>query len=311
MTIEPAPAPQESPPQALPSEAPAPNVARRRLRAIFAADVANYGGMVTIDETGTIDALQIVRQLATSGIASHGGWLFGLPGDGVFALFESSVDALVCALSVQTRLAAAPRLSALKLRIGLHLGEVMFRDGLPYGEALVVAARLESLAEPGGILVSASVMDAAAAHVSATFVEGGVRTLKHSPRRITTFHVLPPPRAGAREPAEAPLDRTLAPEPAAKRRAPAFVSSDPPAPAAATRAEGRQDGPPLDDLRLNQLIQLLTVHLGPFAKCLVRRKAAACPQASDLIQVLALEIPRASERQDFVSRAEAIAKGPH
>ena len=184
---------------------------RRRLRAVFAADIANFGGLVTIDETNTIDALSITRRVAIEELAKHGGWLFGMPGDGIFALFESTVDAVRCALAVQTRLAAAPKLHNLKMRIGLHLGEVLFQDELPYGKSLVIASRLESLAVPGGILVSSSVMDAVAPHIAATFVESGVRTLKHSPRRIETFRVLPPPPPSERGPAAAPLDRTFAP----------------------------------------------------------------------------------------------------
>lgn len=184
---------------------------RRRLRAVFAADIANYGGLVTIDETNTIDALSITRRVAIEELAAHGGWLFGMPGDGIFALFESTIDAVRCALAVQSRLAGAPKLHSLKMRIGLHLGEVLFQDELPFGEALVIASRLESLAEPGGILVSSSVMDAVAAHVSATFAEGGTRTLKHSPRRIETFRVFPAPPPCERGSAAEPLDRTFAP----------------------------------------------------------------------------------------------------
>ena len=96
----------------------------------------------------------------------------------------------------------------------MHLGEVLFQDELPYGETLVIAARLESLAEPGGILVSASVMEAAAPRIAATFVENGFPTLKHVPRRIETFRVLPPPANEQRQ-ANAMLDRTIAPNRAA------------------------------------------------------------------------------------------------
>ena len=71
-----------------------------------------------------------------------------------------------------------PELYAFKMRIGVHLGEVLFQDELPYGEALVIASRLESLAEPGGILVSASVMDAVASRIAATFIESGVPDAK-------------------------------------------------------------------------------------------------------------------------------------
>src|SRR5208282_6055695 len=201
-----------------PVDSPGPNVPgpiptrRRRLRAVFAADIANFGGMMTIDETNTIDVLSITRRVAIEELGIHRGWLFGMPGDGIFALFESTVDAVRCAMRIQSRLAESPKLYSLKLRIGVHLGEVVFQDDLPYGEALVIAARLESLAEPGGILVSASVMDAVAPRIAATFIEAGVPTLKHSPRRIETFRVLPPPPASASGPA-VPLDSTTAHEP--------------------------------------------------------------------------------------------------
>ena len=102
-----------------------------------------------------------------------------MPGDGIFALFESAVDAVSCALDTQRRLAAAPKLNSMRLRIGVHLGDVLFQEELPFGEALVIAARLESLADPGGILVSAAVMEAVAPRISAAFCERGVFSLKH------------------------------------------------------------------------------------------------------------------------------------
>jgi class 3 adenylate cyclase len=343
---------------------------RRRLRAVFAADIANYGGMVTIDETNTIDALSITRRVAIEELANHGGWLFGMPGDGIFALFESTVDAVRCALAVQTRLAAAPKLHSIKMRIGLHLGEVLFQDELPYGESLVIASRLESLAVPGGILVSSSVMDAVAPHIAATFVESGMRTLKHSPRRIETFRVLPPPPPSERGPADAPLDRTFAPrpnsvfepaprpvfepdprpatsgaptsasppklprilpdEPLAKpltsRRdaslspepvAPKALAPQPPETPAPVGEQKRRDSPSpepqrlrLDVAHLDQLAQLLTTHLGPIAKVLVRRKAAEANAMEQLIQLLAQEIPTENERRSFLSNAKVVLSGP-
>ncbi len=188
---------------------------RRRLRAVLAADVANFGGLVSVDKTSTLDSLWTTRRVAREELAIHGGWLFGMPGDGIFALFESAVDAVRCALSIQSRLSAMPKLNAMRLRVGVNLGEVLFQDDLPFGEALVIAARLESLAEPGGILISAAVMEAVAPRISASFTEKGVFNLKHSPRRITTYSVAGPP-SSARElnetaggPFEA-LDRTVA-----------------------------------------------------------------------------------------------------
>lgn len=195
-----------------PGPGPAAAPRRRRLRAVFAADVANYGGLVSIDETKTLDSLSLVRRIATETLAQHGGWLFGLPGDGVFALFESAIDAVRCGLDMQTRLINVAQLEDLKLRIGIHLGEVVFENELPFGEALVIAARLESLAEPGGILVSSAVRDAVALRIHARFEDLGVRPLKHSPREINTFGVSPAPQPGAATPKPA-ADGDPAPEP--------------------------------------------------------------------------------------------------
>ena len=295
---------------------------------------------MTIDETKTLDALWLTRKVATEELETHGGWLFGLPGDGIFALFESTVDAVRCALRIQARLAESPKLYALKLRIGVHLGEVLFQDDLPFGEALVIAARLESLAEPGGILVSASVMDAVSSRIMATFIEAGIPALKHSPRRIETFRVLPAPPTGEPRQAEAALDRTFAPEPARPRErtpgpdgvdssaiarlpkaAPLVVPAKTPGearpppvePDAPTTSEASAVARPpvvasqkLDEETLGQLAQILTPYLGPVAKLLVRRTAAETPDAAQLLRILAQEIPAEGERQKFLMRAKAL-----
>jgi class 3 adenylate cyclase len=161
---------------------------RRRLRAVYAADVANFGGYVSADETRTLEDLWQVRRIANEALHANGGWLFGMPGDGIFALFESAIDAVRCALVTQHRLALAADVS-LRLRIGIHLGEVLFKEDQPFGESLVVAARLESLAEPGGILVSSAVVDAVAPRIPATFEKCGLQHLKHLPRCVATFRV--------------------------------------------------------------------------------------------------------------------------
>jgi class 3 adenylate cyclase len=162
---------------------------RRCLRAVYAADVVNYGGLIAADETRTIEELSRTRRIACDALRANGGWLFGMPGDGIFALFESAIDAVRCALVTQARLAAISASSTIRLRIGVHLGEVLFQDDQPFGEALVIAARLESLADSGGILVSAAVMQTVASRIAATFEPRGIKNLKHIPRRIATFSV--------------------------------------------------------------------------------------------------------------------------
>jgi class 3 adenylate cyclase len=189
---------------------PATGHKRRRLRAVLAADIANFTGLVSISETNTVDALSIARAIARDELAKHSGWLFGMPGDGIFALFESAVDAVSCALDIQTRAAEVQTLKTMRFRIGVHLGEVLFQDDLPFGEALVIAARLESVADPGGILVSEAVMEAVAPRISASFQEKGAFSPKNSPRRIRAFSVSPgPPRDDLDRTAGDGLDRTV------------------------------------------------------------------------------------------------------
>ena len=317
----------------------------RRLRAVFAADMANFGGLVSVDETNTLDALWATRRIAREELAAHGGWLFGMPGDGLFALFESAVDAVRCALETQARLATMTKFDAVRLRIGIHLGDVLFQDDLPFGETLVIAARLESLADPGGILVSAAVMEAVAPRISATFGERGVFDLKHSPRRITTFSVeMSPAMADMNATASLiePLDRTVLSVPSAEkparvevRDAPPFVSpalpepqaislpkaaplvvparsveaaslpADDAAPESAPARSAPVDSAPLQAC-LAELAQALTTYLGPVAGLLVKRYAANLTDLTELTENLAREIPAKDERLQFLSRAQQI-----
>jgi class 3 adenylate cyclase len=166
---------------------------RRSLRAVFAADVAGFSGRMSLNETLTVSAINEIQALGRVELDKHDGWLFGMAGDGLFATFESAVSAVSCALELQRGLKERPHLADMPLRIGIHLGEVLIDNDIPYGETLNIAARLEALAEPGGILVSGPVMDAVASRISATFEDRGVPHLKNIPRRIPTFAVSPPP----------------------------------------------------------------------------------------------------------------------
>jgi len=185
---------------------------RRGLRAVFAADITGFTGVMAVNQAGAISAFNEIRAIVTRQLEAHEGQLFVMPGDGVFALFESAVNAVRCALETQQQLALrAAEVETMRLRIGVHLGEVVFEKDLPRGEAITIAARLEDLADPGGILVSAAVMDAVSARIAATFEERGVPRLKDIPRRIVTFAVMPPPertKAGETRTGMSMLDRT-------------------------------------------------------------------------------------------------------
>ena len=130
----------------------------RRLAAIFAADVAGYSRLMSLDEVGTLRTLTAHREIMDGLIAEHGGRIANTAGDSILAEFPSAVDAVQCATEVQNALGrlneeAAPE-KALRFRIGIHVGDVMVRGGDLLGDGVNIAARLEGLADPGGVCIS-------------------------------------------------------------------------------------------------------------------------------------------------------------
>lgn len=135
-----------------------PERVQRRLAAIFAADVAGYSRLMAQDEIGTLQALTAHREVMDRLIAEQGGRIANTAGDSVLAEFPSAVDAVQCAVQVQKALAALnagvdPN-RALSFRIGIHVGDVVVRGSDLLGDGVNVAARLEGLAEPGGVCIS-------------------------------------------------------------------------------------------------------------------------------------------------------------
>jgi class 3 adenylate cyclase len=139
--------------------------ANRRLAGILAADVVGYSAMVGTDEPAT---LARVRSLRTDVIeplsANYGGRLFKTTSDGLLVEFSSAVQALRCAIAIQRRLDSEP--DGLRLRIGVHQGEVVAEGDDLLGDGVIIAARLEPLAEPGGICISARVHEDAAGKIA-------------------------------------------------------------------------------------------------------------------------------------------------
>src|SRR5229473_3495488 len=134
--------------------------ATRRLAAILAADVAGYSRLIGADEEGTLNRLKAIRaEIIDPKIAEHRGRIVKTTGDGLLVEFASVVDALRCAAAMQCgmaeRNAATPAERRLEFRIGIHQGDVVSEDGDIFGDGVNIAARLEGLAEPGGICVSA------------------------------------------------------------------------------------------------------------------------------------------------------------
>jgi class 3 adenylate cyclase len=137
----------------------------RRLAAILAADVAGYSRLIGADEGGTLQALKAIRaELIDPTIATHNGRLVKTMGDGLLVEFGSVVDALRCATEVQAGMAARNTAVSndrrIQFRIGINVGDIVVEDGDIFGDGVNVAAKLEGLAEAGGICVSARVQGA-------------------------------------------------------------------------------------------------------------------------------------------------------
>ena len=152
--------------------------ATRRLAAILAANVAGYSRLIGVDEGGTLQALKAIRaELIDPTIASHNGRLVKTTGDGFLVEFGSVVDALHCATEVQAEMAernaAVPADKRIKFRIGINMGDVVVDDGDIFGDGVNVAARLEALAVPDGVCVSARVQEDATGKLDLAFEDLG------------------------------------------------------------------------------------------------------------------------------------------
>ena len=163
----------------------------RRLTAILAADVVGYSRLMGSDEAGTLAQLKEIRQAVVDAkIAEHRGRIVKLTGDGVLAEFPSVVNAVSCATEIQTAMRARTSESAIQFRIGVNLGDVIAEGDDIYGDGVNVAARLESMAQPGGIAVSQSVCDHVGNRLSVTFEDRGEQQLKNIEKPIRVYDVL-------------------------------------------------------------------------------------------------------------------------
>src|SRR5690348_8892833 len=180
----------------------------RRLAAILAADVAGYLRLMGADEEGTLERLKAHRrQLIDPKIAEHHGRIVKTTGDGVLAEFASVVDATRCAAEVQRgmldREPDATEERRLRLRIGVNLGDIIAEGGDIFGDGVNVAARLEALAEPGGICVSRTVRDHIRDKLAYPFEDRGEQSVKNIARPVRVYAL--PPKAIADLPASGVL----------------------------------------------------------------------------------------------------------
>ena len=186
----------------------------RRLAAILAADVAGYSRLMEGDEDGTLAALRAIRdELVDPKIAEHRGRIVKTTGDGLLVEFASVVDAVRCAVEVQRamaeRNAGVPADKRIELRIGIHQGDVIVEDGDIFGDGVNLAARLESLADPGGICVSGRVHADVAGKLDVGFEDLGEQQVKNISRPVRVFRAQfgTPKAAAGSEPALALPDK--------------------------------------------------------------------------------------------------------
>jgi len=166
----------------------------RRLSAVLAADVVEYSRLMAADEGATLAALKRHREeLFDPKITAYRGRIVKLMGDGILAEFPSVVDAVQCAIEIQQGMADHNANidgdSRLVFRIGINLGDIIVEGDDIYGDGVNIAARLEGLAEPGGICVSRSARDQVRDKVPIRFEDLGEQQVKNMPRPVRAFHV--------------------------------------------------------------------------------------------------------------------------
>lgn len=166
---------------------------KRKIAAIFAADIAGYSRLVAEDEEETLRRLASYREVVDDFIAKSGGRIFNTAGDAVLAEFPSAVDAVRCAIDIQeslrTRNMAYPPSRQMSFRIGITIGDVVERDGDLLGDGVNIAARLEGLAEVGGICVSRAVHEQVANKLSVQFADIGAQEVKNIPTPVHAYMV--------------------------------------------------------------------------------------------------------------------------
>src|SRR6476659_7739758 len=175
-----------------------------RLAAIMATDVVGYSSLMQSDEAKALSALATIRQVTREQIKQRRGRIANTAGDSVLAEFGSAVEAVSCAMARQQDLSGRAQGEGLQVRIGIHLGDVVDKGGDLFGPEVNVAARLEGIAAPGGIVVSAAVRDAIAGRLLASLTDLGLKSLKNieepfrayalSPRAVSSLPGTP--RAG-------------------------------------------------------------------------------------------------------------------
>ncbi len=176
-------------------------VVERKLAVIFAADIAEYSRLMGVDEVGTLRRLQAYRGILDRLIAAHRGRIFNTAGDSFVADFASAVDAVECAVAVQDAIEkeneGRPAGEQMRFRIGVHLGDVIVEEQNLFGDGVNIAARLEALAEPGGICLSGAVRDQIGARLPVGLTALGEQRVKNIAEPVRVFKVGGTPGRGS------------------------------------------------------------------------------------------------------------------
>jgi formylglycine-generating enzyme required for sulfatase activity/class 3 adenylate cyclase len=197
---------------------------RRKLATIMVADIVGFSRLTANDEDWTIRSLGEFRSIVDEIVVRHEGRIFNTGGDSVLAEFASPVEAVRCAVDFQeaarSRNLLQPRDRQLRFRIGINLGDVMIRGSDLLGDGVNVAARLEGIAEPGGICVSGTVWDHINGKLSIGYVDIGEQSVKNIPRPVRAYHLRVDGTVGEVEPRPEPQSpaAVAAPGPTAPAR---------------------------------------------------------------------------------------------
>ena len=179
---------------------------KRKLAAVFSADVAGFSRLMGEDEAATLTTLEAYKEVLFVLIKQHRGRVVSSPGDNVLAEFASVVDAVQCGVAVQkeieTRNTELPENRRMRFRIGINLGDVIEEQDRIYGDGVNIAARLESCADPGGICVSKTAFDHIETKLPLGYEYLGEKEVKNIAKPVGAYRVLMEPRvtvAGAKD----------------------------------------------------------------------------------------------------------------
>jgi adenylate cyclase len=168
---------------------------QRKLAAILSADAAGYSRLMAEDDVATVKLIATCRSTVGELAAAHGGRVVDSPGDNILAEFGSAIDAVRAAVGMQAKLGACnaelPESRRMAFRVGINLGDVIVEEGRLYGDGVNIAARIEALAEAGGICISGKVYEEVSRKLDATFEDLGEHTLKNIATPVRVYRIRP------------------------------------------------------------------------------------------------------------------------